>query len=365
MLTNPLFQPLQLGQLTLPNRVLMSPLTRSRAKQPGDIPEQLNATYYSQRASAGLIFTEATQISPQGKGYAATPGIYSLEQIRGWHLVTDAVHQAGGRIYLQLWHVGRISHRALQPNGALPVAPSAIKPDAKTYIEIGKPKVEIPQPHALEIMEIPGIVEQYRQAAKNAMDAGFDGVELHAGYGYLIDQFLRDSTNKRDDKYGGSLENRLRFPLEVIEAIIEVWGAEKVGVRIAPTVSVNDIYDTEPMKTFTTFADRLNDFKVSFLEVVEQRPGQEEMHPQSEEISAALRHTFKGVYIANGGYNKEKAITRISEGKADAITFGRLFLANPDLPKRLRLDAKLNLPDSTTFYGGDARGYIDYPSLDT
>lgn len=303
MASDPLFESLQFGPYTLPNRILMSPLTRSRALQPGDIPWQLNATYYAQRASAGLIFTEATQISPQGKGYAATPGIYSHEQVEGWRLVTDAVHQAGGRIYLQLWHVGRISDPALQPNGAQPVAPSAIKPNAQTYVEIGFPRVDIPEPRALDSDEIPDIVNQYRTAAMNAKRVGFDGVALHGGYGYLIDQFLRDGSNKREDDYGGSLENRLRFPLEVIEAVIHVWEPERVGIRITPAISVNDMFDSDPLTTFGTFVERLNGYNIAFLEVVEQRPDRDRLTPEREQLARTLRDTFRGIYIANGGYD--------------------------------------------------------------
>jgi len=360
---DPLFQPLSLGPLTLPHRVLMAPLTRSRASQPGDVPNEMNARYYAQRAGAGLIFSEATQVSPQGKGYAFTPGIHSEEQVAGWRLVTDAVHEKGGLIFLQLWHVGRISHPDLQPNGAPPVAPSAIRPRAQTYVSAESGMVDIPEPRPLEAHELPGVVEQFRLGAQNARNAGFDGVELHAANGYLIDQFLRDGTNRRTDAYGGSIENRLRLPLEVVAAIVDVWGPGRVGVRISPTGTFNDMSDSDPLATFTRFAERLDEHGLAYLEVVEQLFNQEEPDPAQEELSRSLREAFSRVFISNGEYSPETARERIRNALTDAVTFGRAFLANPDLPERIRRGATLNEPDPSTFYGGNEEGYTDYPFL--
>ncbi len=355
-----LHESLTVGAITLPNRVLMAPLTRARSAQPGDIPQAINATHYAQRASAGLIIAEASQISPQGKGYAFTPGIYSAEQVEGWRLVTDAVHEAGGRIFLQLWHVGRVSHVDLQPNGADPVAPSAIRSPAQTIISATSGRVDVSMPRALETDEIPGIVEQYRSAAQNAKDAGFDGVEIHGANGYLLDQFSRTGTNKRTDAYGGSLENRLRLPLEVADAVVGVWGADRVGYRISPTGDFNGMSDDNPAQTFSTLATALSDRGLAYLHVVEEFRGS----TRDEAILDPIREAFKGVYIANGGYTAATAQERISSGKADAIAFGALFIANPDLPERLRLGADLNEPDPSTFYGGDEKGYNDYPFLE-
>ncbi|WP_417543305.1 alkene reductase [Marinobacter sp.] len=362
---DPLFQSLNMGGLTLPNRVLMSPLTRSRSSQPGDIPNDMNAHYYQQRASAGLILSEATQISPQGKGYAFTPGIHSQEQINGWKKVTGAVHSAGGRIHMQLWHVGRISHPELQPDGQLPVAPSAIKPEgAKTFISADSGMVDVPEPRALETHEMAGIVEQYRQGALNAQKAGFDGVEVHAANGYLLDQFLKSGSNHRTDQYGGSLENRLRLPLMVVQAVIDVWGEDKVGVRISPTGSFNAMYDNNPIETFGTFAKHLNDLGIAYLEVVEDSFQGNHANGRPEEVIEAIQNVFKGTYIANGAYTAEEARTRISEGRCDLVSFGRPFIANPDLPERFRENAPLNEWDDSTFYGGGEHGYTDYPTLE-
>lgn len=361
---DPLFQPLTMGGLTLPNRVLMSPLTRSRSSQPGDIPSDMNVHYYQQRASAGLILSEATQVSPQGKGYAFTPGIYSPEQIDGWKKITDAVHLADGRIHMQLWHVGRISHPELQPDGQLPVAPSAIKPEgAKTFISADSGMIDVLEPRALETHEMAGIVEQYRQGALNAQKAGFDGVEVHAANGYLLEQFIKSGSNHRTDEYGGSLENRLRLPLMVIEAVIDVWGKDKVGVRVGPTGSFNGMHDDNPIETFTAFAEHLNGLGVAYLEVVEDSFQGNHASGRPEEIIDAIRAVYKGIYIANGAYTAEEARTRISEGRCDLVTFGRPFIANPDLPERFRQNAPLNGWDDSTFYGGDEHGYTDYPTL--
>jgi N-ethylmaleimide reductase len=359
-----LFQPFVLGDLELPNRILMAPLTRSRSKQPGDIPWELNAEYYAQRAGAGLVVSEATQVSPQGKGYAFTPGIYSGEQVEGWQKVTSAVHEAGGRIFLQLWHVGRISHPALQPGGAKPVAPSAIKPEgAKTYIDDRSGMVEIPEPRALEADEIPEVVEQFRQGAVNARRAGFDGVEIHGANGYLLDQFIRSRSNRRDDMYGGSVENRLRFPLMVAEAVTEVWGKERTGMRISPTGTFNDMHDDDPVETYGRLAKKLNELGLCYIEVVEDSFQGNEVEGRPEDVIRAIRDHFKGAYIANGNYTADEARQRIGDGLCDLVTFGRFFISNPDLPERFRQKAPLNEYDKDTFYGGDAHGYTDYPAL--
>ncbi|HZU33750.1 MAG TPA: alkene reductase [Candidatus Angelobacter sp.] len=352
-----LFSSYQLGSLHLPNRIVMAPMTRNRAGQ-GNVPTELAATYYAQRTSAGLIVTEATQVSPQGVGYPATPGIHTDEQVAGWKLVTDAVHKKGGRIFLQLWHVGRISHPSLQPNGGLPVAPSAIKPEGNAFTYTGlQPFVT---PRALETTEIPGIVHDFAEGAKRAKDAGFDGVEVHGANGYLIDQFLRDGTNKRTDAYGGPVENRARFLREVTEAVVKVWGADKVGVRLSPVNQFNDMSDSDPHKTFGHAASVLNDLKVVYIHVVEpvaEKPG------QSGRVSQTIRNHYRGTLIANGGYDSKAGNAAIASGEADLVSYGVLFLANPDLPTRFQRGAGLNQPQQATFYGGDARGYTDYPAL--
>lgn len=359
-----LFTPYELGDLKLPNRLIMAPLTRSRASQPGDVPNAMNADYYRQRASAGLIISEATQISPQGKGYAFTPGIHSAEQIAGWKQVTDAVHEAGGRIHAQLWHVGRISRPELQPDGALPVAPSAIKPNgAQTFISAESGMVDVLEPRALATEEMPDIVAQYRQAAQNAQQAGFDGVEIHAANGYLLDQFIRSETNRRTDAYGGSLENRLRLPLEVLDAVLEVWPRQKVGIRVSPTGSFNDIRDADPVTTFGAFAAAVNERGIAYIEVVEDSFQGNHANGRPDAVIDAIQVAFKGSYIANGAYTPEEAAERIAAGRCDLVSFGRPYIANPDLPERVRRNAELNAPDYDTFYGGDERGYTDYPFL--
>ncbi len=355
-----LFTPYKIGDLELPNRIVMAPLTRNRAGK-GNVPHQLNAEYYAQRASAGLIISEATQISPQGQGYPFTPGIHSPEQIAGWKLVTDAVHQNGGRIYLQLWHVGRISHPDLQPDGALPVAPSAIKPKGEAWTYEGmKPFVT---PRALETWEIPEIVEQYRQGAENALAAGLDGVEIHAANGYLIDQFLRDGTNHRTDKYGGSLENRTRFLLEITQAVIGVWGAKRVGVRLSPSGTFNDMSDSDPLLTFGYVAEALNQFDLAYLHIYEATEA-DIRHGGTVVPTSHLRECYQGTLMVNGGYTLEKANSVLAAKQADLVSFGRLFIANPDLPKRFLYNAPLNQPDESTFYGGTEKGYTDYPTLE-
>ncbi|HYT72737.1 MAG TPA: alkene reductase [Gemmatimonadales bacterium] len=352
-----LLSPIRLGTHELANRVMMAPMTRNRAG-PGNVPTSLNATYYAQRASAGLIVTEASQVSPQGVGYPDTPGIHTDEQVVGWRRVTTAVHAHGGRIFLQLWHVGRISHPSFQPGGALPVAPSAVQPRGKVFTPRGpRPFVT---PHALETEEIPGVVRQFADGARRARDAGLDGVEIHAANGYLIDQFLRDGTNHRTDRYGGSVENRARFLLEVTEAVCQVWGSDRVGVRLSPVHSFNDMADSDPVRTFGHAAERLSEFGLAYLHVIEH------VTPEAPEplVTPLLRARFGGPLMVNGGYTQALAEAAVARGAADMVSFGKLFLANPDLPERFAEGAPLNEPDPSTFYGGDQRGYTDYPTRD-
>jgi len=352
-----LFSPQKLGNLELPHRIIMAPLTRSRSAQPGDIPQQMNVEYYGQRASAALIISEATQISPQGKGYAFTPGIHSNAQIDGWKKITDEVHLKGSKIFLQLWHVGRISHSSLQKGGALPVAPSAIAPDGQAFTYEGM--LDFETPRALSLEDIPDIVDQYTQAAKNAKAAGFDGVEIHAANGYLLDQFLKDGTNKREDRYGGSIDNRIRLTLEVTKAVTEVWGAEQVGIRISPTGTFNSMSESAPTPLFEALVEALNAYNLAYLHVVENFGGSSDV----EFDFVSLRKKFNGAYIANGGYTGQLAEASLSENKSDFVAFGAPFISNPDLPQRLRENAPLNQADPNTFYGGDDKGYTDYPSL--
>lgn len=353
-----LFTPLTMGPLELPNRIVVAPMTRNRAG-PGNVPNELNAEYYAQRAKAGLIISEATQVSSQGLGYPGTPGIHSPEQVAGWQTVTDAVHEKGGRIFLQLWHVGRISHPDLQPDGALPVAPSAIRPAGTAFTYEGlKPFVT---PRALELDELPSIVAQYESAARNAMDAGFDGVEVHSANGYLLDEFLRDGSNQRTDAYGGSMENRARLLMEVLEAVCGVWGAARIGVRLSPVNTFNDIRDSNPDATFQYVAKTLNRFSLAYLHVVETAIG--DANPPNYDIQG-LRKAFNGLYMANGGYDFKRATQALEAGAADLVSFAVLYLANPDLVERFRKGAPLNAADPETFYGGDTRGYTDYPALD-
>jgi N-ethylmaleimide reductase len=354
-----LFAPVQLGPYRLPNRLVMAPLTRNRAG-PGNVPGPLNAEYYAQRASAGLIVSEASQVSAAGQGYPATPGIHSPEQVAGWRLVTDAVHARGGRIFLQLWHVGRISHPSLQPGGALPVAPSAVRPAGQAVTLQGlQPFVT---PRALELAEIPQVLDQYRAAAANALAAGFDGVEIHAANGYLLDQFLRDGTNQRSDRYGGGPENRARLTLEVTEAVCAVWGPDRVGIRLSPLQPFNDMRDSDPRATFTHAVQALSAFGLAYLHVTEvgsESPGAAGPPFDLHE----LRRAWRGLYIVNGGYDRDRANAALAAGEADLVAFGVAFLANPDLPERLRRGAALNPPNPDTFYGGAAEGYTDYPFL--
>ncbi|MBB1126591.1 alkene reductase [Thiospirillum jenense] len=354
-----LFQPYQLGALTLANRIVMAPLTRSRAGA-GDVPTSLMKTYYSQRASAGLIITEAAQISPQGKGYIQTPGIYNAAQIAAWRDITDAVHALGGKIAIQLWHVGRISHPDLQADGALPVAPSAITPKGQVFT--GRGMVELVMPRALELHDIPAIVADYQQAARNARAAGFDAVEIHAANGYLLDQFLRDKTNQRTDAYGGSVANRTRLLLEVTDAVTAEWPKTQVGVRLSPLSPFNDIDDSDPATLFTHVVRMLSERGIGYLHIIEGITGgaRDTGHPFQIK---SLRPLFAGTYIANNGYTRELAIATRASNSADLIAFGRPFIANPDLVARLQCNAPLNTPDQNTFYGGNERGYTDYPTL--
>jgi N-ethylmaleimide reductase len=354
-----LFDPFTLGALTLPNRAVMAPLTRNRAVA-GLVPNPLAIEYYAQRASAGLLITEASQVSHQGQGYQDTPGIYSKEQIAGWRKVTDEVHKRGGRIFIQLWHVGRISHTELQPDHGAPVAPSAIRAKTKTFV--GGKFVDCSEPRALALPEIPGIVEDFRKGAANAIAAGFDGVEIHGANGYLLDQFAKDGTNKRTDAYGGSIENRARLMLEVAEAVAKEIGAARTGIRISPVTPANDVSDSHPQPLFDHIVERLNALKLVYIHVVEGATGgPRDVAPFDY---ASLRKRFKGAYIANNGYSFDLASQVLDAGAADLIAFGKLYIANPDLVERLKKGAPLNEPDRTTFYGGGAKGYTDYPTLD-
>jgi len=353
-----LFQPITVGDLKLPNRIVMAPLTRNRAGE-GNTVGALQATYYSQRASAGLIIAEATQVVPEGQGYIATPGIHSDAQVASWKEVTDAVHAAGGRIVLQLWHVGRISHTSLQPGGKAPVAPSAIRADAKVFTSEGFSDVS--EPRALELAEIPALVDSYRVAARRAIEAGFDGVEVHAANGYLIDQFLRDKSNRRTDAYGGSIENRTRLLFEVCEVVAKEIGAGRTGVRLSPLTPFGDIADSNPQELFNRAVERLATLDLAFIHVIEGETGGNR-EPQPFDY-AAMRKPFKGAWIVNNGYDRAMAIEAVASGNADLVAFGRAFIANPDLPRRLREDAPMNPLDGNTLYGGDSKGYTDYPAL--
>ncbi|MGH6897679.1 MAG: alkene reductase [Geminicoccaceae bacterium] len=358
MAESELFAPFQLGPLLLPNRIVMAPMTRSRAGA-GNVPSALNAAYYRQRTAAGLIVTEASQVSPQGVGYPATPGIHTDAQVEGWRRITDAVHRAGGRIFLQLWHVGRISHPAMQPGSALPVAPSAIAAAGEVFTTSGPQPFVVPR--ALATGEIAGVVAQFADGARRALAAGFDGVELHGANGYLIDQFVRDGTNRRTDRYGGSLENRTRFLLEVTEAVAGVWGAARVGVRLSPWSNFNSMSDSNPPATFGHAVRALAPLGLGYLHLVEPVNG---VPAGAAPLAPDLKAAFGGPLMANGGYTGPLAEAALARGEADLVSFAAAFLANPDLPVRLVRNAPLNLPDPATFYGGDHRGYTDYPALD-
>lgn len=350
-MSDPLFQPLQAGAFQLPNRIVMAPLTRCRASA-GRVPNALMAEYYAQRASFGLILSEATSVSPMGVGYPNTPGIWSDEQVEGWKLVTKAVHDAGGKILLQLWHVGRISD-PLYLNGELPVSASAVHPAG--HVSLVRPLKSFEIPRALELEEIPAIIEAYRKGAENAKAAGFDGVEIHGANGYLIDQFLQDSTNRRTDIYGGSIENRARFMMEVTDAVISVWGADRVGMHIAPRCDAHDMGDSDPAALFGHVARELGKRKLAFLCARESH--------DKHALGPMLKQEFGGVYIANEGFTPESAREVVSSGKADAVAFGKPAIANPDLVERLRINAPWNPPEPETFYGDGPKGYTDYPFL--
>jgi len=353
-----LLTPYNLGDLTFRNRMVMAPMTRCRAIE-GNVPGPLTVTYYAQRASAGLIITEGSQVSPLGVGFNRTPGIYSQEQAAGWKEVTDAVHQAGGNIFLQLWHVGRMSHPDYL-GGEMPVAPSAIPVQEEIHTPTGKEK--IPVPRALTSGEIPGIVHQFGQAAKNARKAGFDGVEIHGANGYLLDQFLRDGSNKRTDNYGGSLENRMRFPLEVARAVAAEWGSRRVGYRISPHFSIHGMSDTDPAGTFSCFATELDRIGIGYIHLVEPVGGKLGATDPAALLAPRIRAKFKGTLILNGGYDAISGNRVIENGLADLVSFGVLFLANPDLPNRFGKNALLNSEDTSTFYTGEEKGYTDYPA---
>lgn len=352
-----LLNPIKLGAIELKNSVVMAPLTRNRAAE-GNVPQEMNVEYYAQRATAGLIITEATQVSAEGVGYPGTPGIHSPEQIEGWRKVTEAVHEKGGKIFNQLWFCGRISHPSLLPDNQLPVSASAIKPQGEAITYTGMQ--EYVEPHALEADEIKKIVDQFRVAANNAKAAGFDGVEVHAANGYLIDQFLRDGTNQRTDNYGGSVENRTRFLMQVLDAVYEAWEPGHVGVRISPENSYNDIRDSNPQKTFNEVTERLSTHGLAYLHVLEG-----DMLTQDRTVDyQQIKDRFNGKYMANCGYSQATAEAAIAGKHADVIAFGSLYIANPDLVKRFASGAELNKPDQSTFYGGDGHGYTDYPFLE-
>jgi N-ethylmaleimide reductase len=355
-----LFEPYQLGPITLQNRVVMAPLTRNRAIA-GQVPNPLAIDYYAQRASAGLLITEASQVSQQGQGYQDTPGIFSREQVAGWRKVTDRVHQNKGRIFIQLWHVGRISHTSLQPNGGAPVAPSAIPAKTKTFVN--GTFADVSAPRALELGEIPGIIDSFKTAASNAIEAGFDGVEIHGANGYLLDQFAKDGANKRTDAYGGSIENRARLMIEVAKAVAAAIGPERTGIRISPVTPANDITDSNPQALFDYITDHLEALKLVYLHVIEGATGGPRDNLPFD--YASLRKRFSRAYVANNGYDLALANKVLAANAADLIAFGKPFISNPDLVERLKAGAPLNEPDKATFYGGGAKGYTDYPTLQT
>lgn len=353
-----LFRPIGIGRLTLPNRIVMAPMTRNRVGSNG-VPTNPVAEYYAQRASAGLIIAEATQICAEAQGYGLTPGVHEPAQIAGWRRVTEAVHRRGGRIFLQIWHTGRVSNVLVQPDARAPVAPSAIRAEAKTWIDGAfRPTSE---PRELDVSKIAEIVRTFADAAEKAIDAGFDGIELHGANGYLIDQFLRDGSNQRTDRYGGSIENRTRFLLEVVEASCSRIGADRVGIRLSPVTPANDAFDSDPVALFFHAVERLNAFALAYLHIVEGATRGPRLYGPPLDW-AQLRRAFKGVYMANNGYTASLAATRIAEKDADLVSFGRPFIANPDLVERIRHGHVIAQPDEATFYGGDSRGYTDYPS---
>jgi len=367
-----LFDPIKIGDIELANRIVMAPLTRNRS--PGAVPNTLNVTYYEQRASAGLLITEATAITHQGQGYADVPGLYTKEALDGWKQVTAAVHKAGGKIVVQMWHVGRISHTTLQPNGGKPVSASAIQAKSKTYLinEDGTGTfAETSEPRALELSEIPGIIEDYRKAARAAIDAGFNGVEIHAANGYLIDQFLRSGSNVRTDEYGGPIENRARFLFEVVDAITREIGEGRTGIRISPVTPANDSSDPDAQTLFTYVVEGLAKYKLSYIHIIEGATGGPRDFQQGDKPFdyAALRSAYekaggKAAWMTNNGYDRDLAIEAVKDGKTDLVAFGKPFISNPDLVERLKNNAPFNTPDQATFYGGGAKGYTDYPVLE-
>ncbi len=362
-----LFDPIEIGRIPLSNRIAMAPLTRNRS--PGAVPNDLNVTYYEQRATAGLLISEGTPISHQGQGYAQVPGLYLPESIEGWKRVTSAVHAAGGHIAAQLWHVGRVSHTSLQPNGGQPVAPSAIRAKSKTYIvnEDGTGAfVETSEPRALTLDEIPGILEDYRRAARGAIDAGFDAVEIHAANGYLIDQFLRSNANARTDAYGGSIENRTRFALEVVDVIAKEIGADRTGIRLSAVTPANDVSDPDPQPLFNHLVEKLAAYDLAFIHVIEGATGgpRDNLPFDWAGFKAAYRAKGgKAAWMVNNGYDRAMAMDAVASGRADMVSFGKAFIANPDLVQRLKDDAPLNEADRATFYGGGADGYTNYPKM--
>jgi N-ethylmaleimide reductase len=356
-----LLAPYVFDSLRLSNRIVMAPMTRCRAVG-AHVPGPLAPAYYAQRASAGLIITEGSQVDPRGIGFVRTPGIHSPEQVAGWKSVTEAVHSKGGRIFLQLWHVGRVSHPDLL-GGMLPVGPSALPVHEELHTPKGKQ--EIPVPHELTIPEIGGIIDQFRSAAVNAKEAGFDGVEIHGANGYLLDQFLRDGSNNRTDTYGGSTENRVRLPFEIAVAVAEVWGAGLVGYRISPHFMLHGMSDSDPRTTFSSLAKELSHLGIGYLHLVEAVGGRVGAVPPEKTIAPLIRERFDGALILNGGYDVLSAEQVIEDGLADMVSFGVPFIANPDLPRRFATGASLNAPDSTTYYAGEEKGYTDYPALDS
>ncbi|KPF45463.1 alkene reductase [Rhizobium sp. AAP43] len=362
-----LFEPTTIGSISVANHIAMAPLTRNRS--PGAIPNDLNVEYYSQRATAGLIVSEGTAITHQAQGYADVPGLYKTEAIEGWKRVTDAVHAAGGKIVTQLWHVGRISHTSLQPDGGKPVAPSAIAAKSKTYVlnEDGTGAfVETSEPRALDLAEIPTLIEDYRKAARSAIEAGFDGVEIHAANGYLLEQFMRSNSNHRDDQYGGPIENRIRLTLEVVAAVTAEIGADKTGIRISPTTPANDVSDPDPKALYTALVEGLTEYSLAFIHVIEGATGgpRDVLPFDWAALKAAYRAAGgKAVWMVNNGYDRQSAIDAVESGYADVVAFGRPFISNPDLVRRLEEDASWNELDGATLYGGGAEGYTTYPTL--
>jgi N-ethylmaleimide reductase len=357
---SPLFSPIRIGALELPNRIVLAPMTRNRAVA-GEVPNPLAVEYYAMRASAGLLITEATQVSADAQGYPRTPGVHSDEQVAAWRLVTDAVHARGGRIFVQLWHTGRVSHPLNNAEGLQPVGPSAVPATGKTITPQGMKDFEMPR--ALELSEIPLFVAKFAAAARRAIEAGFDGVEIHGANGYLIDQFLRDGANQRTDEYGGSAENRARFLFEVTEAVVAAIGAERTAVRLSPRNAYNSMSDSNPGETFRVAAEGLNRFGLAYLHVLEALSGP--MAAKEPRITPTIRKAFTGPLMINGGYTKELAEQAIANGEGDMVAFGVPYLANPDLPERFAAGAELNKPDMKTFYQGEAKGYTDYPLMES